>query len=53
MIPIAWVATMMNASISKARSKLNKIVCGGMVSIEDLNEWVEHEYRRNPAQYKK
>ncbi len=53
MIPIAWVATMMNVSISKARSKLNKIACGGMVSLENLNDWVEYKYRRNPIQYKK
>ncbi|MCG2722394.1 MAG: hypothetical protein L6290_10320 [Thermodesulfovibrionales bacterium] len=53
MIPIAWIATVMNVSISKARSRLIKIVCGGMVSIEDLNDWVEYAYRRNPVQYKK
>lgn len=53
MIPIAWIAAMLNVSISKARSKLSKIVCGGMVSLEDLNDWVEYEYRRNPIQYRK
>lgn len=49
MIPVAWVAQMLNTTIGKAQRLLK--AQGGSVPLETFIEFVEKRYRNNTGRY--